>query len=63
MHATKLGNKRLLISFEKQKDLKMCIAKSLWAKNVFTPNEQMLSAPALKGTGMLKNSINKVIIW
>ena len=57
MHAAKLVHKRLLVFFRKHKDLKMGIAYPVWAKNVSIPNEKVLSTPALKGTGVLKNFI------
>ena len=62
MHATKLVNKKLLIFFKKYKHLKMCIASSL-GENIFISNEKILSTPALKGTGVLKNSTKKVYRW
>ena len=44
MHATKLVHKRLLICFKKHKDLKMYIAQPLSMKNVFIPNEKILTS-------------------
>ena len=54
MHATKLANKRLLISFKKYKHLKMRITLTFWVKNIFMFKKKILSTPVLKGTGVLK---------
>ena len=41
----------------------MCIAQRFLTKYIFIPNEKMLSSPVLKGTGVLKNSTYKLILW
>ena len=63
MHATKLVNKKLWIFFKKYKHLKARIAYTSLAKNVFLPNEKIFSTPALKGTGVSKNSTDKAFMW
>ena len=62
-YSTKLVNKKLLIFFKKYKHLEMHFAQTSWVKNIVIPNEKMLSTLALKGTGVLKNFTNKVIMW
>ena len=63
MRVSKLVNKKLMISYQEYKHMKMSIAQPLWAKNVFKPNEKRLSKPVLKGIEELKNSTNKVFMW